>query len=264
MKTGSPLRRSLILIFGMIAVVLVYAYGFEKTDVNLDEIQSETRQENLVRVLRALANPDLVTYERVETEVSAPIYTPCPAGGYEAPEPDTSGAYLVVTPPCADPQADVDEALTTPNVANAQVESQLIPALVQAYPGLRWTAAGSTREQNEDLAAIGSAFVIVLLVIFALIATQLRSYLQPLAIIISIPLGVAGAVLGHLVLCFSLSFMTDDYSSYSPIRSDKVDYSCTKQAVCPSFGSTNKQFLIKNSSINNVSACFFFRIIDSE
>ena len=42
--------------------------------------------------------------------------------------------------------------------------------------------AGSTREQNEDLAAIGSAFVIVLLVIFALIATQLRSYLQPLAI----------------------------------------------------------------------------------
>ncbi len=104
--------------------------------------------------------------------------------------------------------ADVDEALITPNVANEEVETKLIPALEQAYPGLRWAAAGTTREQNEDLAAIGSAFVIVLLVIFALIATQLRSYLQPLAIIISIPLGVAGAVLGHLVLGFSLSFIS--------------------------------------------------------
>ena len=107
MTKGSPFRRSLILILGMIVGVLVYAYGFEKTDVNLDEIQSESRQENLVRVLRALANPDLVTYERVETEVTTPIFTPCPAGGYEAPAPDTSGAYLVVTPPCADPKTDV-------------------------------------------------------------------------------------------------------------------------------------------------------------
>jgi len=104
--------------------------------------------------------------------------------------------------------ADVDEALTTPNVANQIVTSELMPALVQERPGLRWTAAGTTREQNEDLAAIGSAFIIVLLVIFALVATQLRSYLQPLAIIVSIPLGVAGAILGHLVLGFSLSFIS--------------------------------------------------------
>jgi multidrug efflux pump subunit AcrB len=68
--------------------------------------------------------------------------------------------------------------------------------------------AGATREQNEDLAAIGSAFIVVLLVIFAMIATQLRSYLQPLAILVSIPLGVAGAILGHLVLGFSLSFIS--------------------------------------------------------
>ena len=48
----------------------------------------------------------------------------------------------------------------------------------------------------------------VLLIIFALIATQLRSYLQPLAILVSIPLGVAGAILGHFVLGFPLSFVS--------------------------------------------------------
>ncbi|MDH3538373.1 MAG: ABC transporter permease subunit [Acidimicrobiia bacterium] len=106
-KKERPFRRSLILIFAMLATVLVYAYGFEKTDVNLDEIQSPIRQASLVRVLRALAHPDLVTYDRVDTEVVAPIYTPCPEGGFEPPAPDTSGAYLVVTPACADPRTEV-------------------------------------------------------------------------------------------------------------------------------------------------------------
>jgi multidrug efflux pump subunit AcrB len=83
-----------------------------------------------------------------------------------------------------------------------------MPALEQRHPGLRWVRAGTTREQNEDLATLGSAFIVVLLIIFALIATQLRSYLQPVAILAAIPLGVAGAVLGHFVLGFALSFVS--------------------------------------------------------
>ncbi len=104
--------------------------------------------------------------------------------------------------------ADVDEAVSTPNTANATIVETVMPELEAAYPGLRWVRAGTTREQNEDLADIGSAFVVVLLVIFAMIATQLRSYLQPLAVLVSIPLGVAGAILGHFVLGFPLSFVS--------------------------------------------------------
>jgi multidrug efflux pump subunit AcrB/outer membrane scaffolding protein for murein synthesis (MipA/OmpV family)/uncharacterized protein (DUF2141 family) len=104
--------------------------------------------------------------------------------------------------------ADVDEAESTPNIANDVILASVMPALEQQYPGLRWVRAGSTREQNEDLAALGSAFIVVLLIIFAMIATQLRSYIQPLAILVAIPLGVAGAVLGHFVLGFALSFIS--------------------------------------------------------
>ena len=104
--------------------------------------------------------------------------------------------------------ADVDESASTPNIANDTIVNDLMPALEQTYPGLRWVRAGATREQNEDLAELGSAFIVVLLIIFAMIATQLRSYVQPLAILVSIPLGVAGAILGHLVLGFPLSFVS--------------------------------------------------------
>jgi multidrug efflux pump subunit AcrB len=104
--------------------------------------------------------------------------------------------------------ANVDEATSTPNIANTKIVASVMPELERSFPGLRWVQAGSTREQNEDLADIGSAFIIVLLIIYAMIATQLRSYLQPLAILVSIPLGVAGAILGHLVLGFPLSFIS--------------------------------------------------------
>jgi phosphonate ABC transporter permease subunit PhnE len=89
-------------------VLVIYAYGFQVTDVNLDEIQSETRQTRLVRIIRALFRPDLFEYEREEFRVNTPIYVPCPTGGMPAAaEPAAGEPYMIVTPPCADPRAEV-------------------------------------------------------------------------------------------------------------------------------------------------------------
>ena len=104
--------------------------------------------------------------------------------------------------------ADVDEAVSTPNVANGLILEDIMPRLEEDFPGLRWRQGGATREQNEDFASLGRAFLIALMIIYAMVATQLRSYLQPLAIMMSIPLGLAGAILGHLVLGYPLSFVS--------------------------------------------------------
>jgi len=85
---------------------------------------------------------------------------------------------------------------------------RIFPKLEETHPGLKWEQAGASREQSEDLASLGDAFLIVMLIIFALVATQLRSYLQPIAILVAIPLGVAGAILGHFVLGYPLSFVS--------------------------------------------------------
>jgi multidrug efflux pump subunit AcrB len=50
--------------------------------------------------------------------------------------------------------------------------------------------------------------MLALLVIYALVATQLKSYLQPVIIIVSIPIGIAGAILGHKLLGYDLSFIS--------------------------------------------------------
>jgi ABC-type phosphate/phosphonate transport system permease subunit len=106
-REASPIR-SLTIILLVLAAVLVYAYGFEVTQVNLDEIQSQDRQTRLVRIIRALAQPDIFEFEREEFQVNTPVQVPCPPGGMEpAPPPELGAPYIVVTPPCADPRTEV-------------------------------------------------------------------------------------------------------------------------------------------------------------
>ncbi len=106
-KKNQSLRKSIILGLAILAGLVVYAYGFQVTQVSLDEISSPRRQESLTRVLRALARPDILEYEKAETTIVTPIYVPCPSGNPAQSQPDTSGAYLVVSPACADPRTEV-------------------------------------------------------------------------------------------------------------------------------------------------------------
>ena len=79
-KKASPLR-SLGVGLAIILGVVIYAYGFEITQIDLGELRSEQRQISLARVLRALAQPEFIEFEHEEQFVVAPIYVPCPANG---------------------------------------------------------------------------------------------------------------------------------------------------------------------------------------
>jgi phosphonate ABC transporter permease subunit PhnE len=104
-KKTSPLKSVRV---GLIALVTMFilAYGFDVTKVNLEELRSEKRQESLVRVTRALAQPDFFEYDQIEEVVNVPVLVPCPADGI-LPEPlevsDTE-PYLVLTPACGEPE----------------------------------------------------------------------------------------------------------------------------------------------------------------
>jgi phosphonate ABC transporter permease subunit PhnE len=92
--------------FGLaiLAGLLVYAYGFQITQVDLEDLRSERRQESLVRVMRALARPEIFEYDQEVEVINAPIYVPCPPGGVPSiPDPDLTGPSVVVTPACANP-----------------------------------------------------------------------------------------------------------------------------------------------------------------
>ncbi len=96
-------RRPLFVFMAILAGLVVYAFGFQTTDVTLEEIRSETRQEQLVRVIRDLARPEIFTYERTATNTDAEFFLPCPAGGAPPRSIDTNVRHIIVEPPCVEP-----------------------------------------------------------------------------------------------------------------------------------------------------------------
>lgn len=105
-------------------------------------------------------------------------------------------------------QAEVDEALTTPNDVNAYILTHLLPAVLRDYPGLTSSQEGEAREQAQDLNSLMRNLGIALFIIFVILAAQLRSYVQPLIILAAVPFGFLGAILGHLLMGFDLSFIS--------------------------------------------------------
>ena len=103
---------------------------------------------------------------------------------------------------------EVDRELATPNAINAKVQAEVLPTLKARYPGLQVRQAGFGREQAEDLASLSGLATLALLVVFVLIASQLRSYSQPFIILASVPCGAAGALIGHWLLGYDLSFIS--------------------------------------------------------
>jgi len=103
-KNSSPWKS--ISIGALVLVVLViYAFGFQITKVNLEELRSDTRQSSLQRVVRALAKPEILEYDQTEQIINFPIYIPCHADGTlpAAPKHAASDPYLIITPGCASP-----------------------------------------------------------------------------------------------------------------------------------------------------------------
>ena len=100
--------------------------------------------------------------------------------------------------------ADVDVAVASPNAIAGELAARDLPALEAAH-GVRAAFAGEQAEQRDFLAAMGRGQLLALIAIYALLAVPLRSYLQPLVIMLVIPFGAVGAALGHLIMGYDLT-----------------------------------------------------------
>ena len=89
-----------------------------------------------------------------------------------------------------------------------QTLTVFFPQLQQRYPGVTWAFTGAS--QQEVVAAEGMyfGFAGALILIYALMAIPLKSYLQPLIIMSVIPFGLIGAMLGHWILGMTVNMVS--------------------------------------------------------
>ncbi len=94
------------------------------------------------------------------------------------------------------------------NQVVATLRSQILPALLQDYPGLSYSFQGKQADTSDSVASLRNSALAALLIIYAMLAVPFRSYTQPILVMVAIPFGAVGALLGHLVMGFSLSVVS--------------------------------------------------------
>lgn len=90
----------------------------------------------------------------------------------------------------------------------ASLEETTLPKLVQDFPGLGYSFEGRQAWFAEGISALASGFAIALLLIYFLLAIPFKSYVQPAIVMLAIPFGLAGAVVGHMVMGFNISMLS--------------------------------------------------------
>jgi multidrug efflux pump subunit AcrB len=90
----------------------------------------------------------------------------------------------------------------------AALNSSILPEIVRNHPGLTYRYEGRQAEMRESTQSLWNGFLVALGVMFFLLAIPFRSYIQPLVVMVAIPFGVVGAVLGHMLMGYALSLMS--------------------------------------------------------
>ena len=108
----------------------------------------------------------------------------------------------------AEVTAEANKDLVEPARVVADIEKNVLPDILQRYPGLSYAIAGLADEEQKMLNSMLIGFGLALFGIYALLAVPTRSYLQPLIIMGVIPFGVIGAIVGHWITGYPLSMMS--------------------------------------------------------
>ncbi len=104
--------------------------------------------------------------------------------------------------------AAVDDTQAEPMEITKEIRDTYLPELLKKYTRVSSEVSGQIQQQIEGQDAQFRNFILSLLVIYALLAIPLKSYMQPAIIMSVIPFGVIGAMLGHIILGLDMSSLS--------------------------------------------------------
>jgi hydrophobic/amphiphilic exporter-1 (mainly G- bacteria), HAE1 family len=159
-----------------------------------------------------------------------PIAVPAPSGGVPAPSstaaatPINSGPQTIplgqiatvrlTTGPAQIDHLDEDKVVTVgvnPQgrpLSEVSADVNRAIAKVPLPPGVHLSQGGQVKDQNEVYGAIVAALGLAILLMYLILVVQFGSFLDPLAIMLSLPLSLIGVVLALLVTGGTLNIMS--------------------------------------------------------
>ncbi len=101
-----------------------------------------------------------------------------------------------------------NRSISSPEKTWERLQSETVHNLERLYADVTINAVGEFAEIGEVQAGFKKAMLLTLLLIYILLAIPLRSYWQPFIIMSVIPMGFAGAIIGHGLLGLSVSLLS--------------------------------------------------------
>ncbi|MES9822974.1 MAG: efflux RND transporter permease subunit [Candidatus Thiodiazotropha endolucinida] len=96
-------------------------------------------------------------------------------------------------------KADIQEGAPTSTPAIVNLVRDHFETIRDRYPGATVTFGGEHEDTQRSFESLAYAFIIAVLVMYVILATQFQSYLQPLIILSAVVFALIGVVFGKLV-----------------------------------------------------------------
>ena len=104
--------------------------------------------------------------------------------------------------------ARVDKAVASSAQITQNLQSNFFGQLLRDFPGIKINLDGEAAEEADASASLLKGFILSLMLIYALLAIPLKSYMQPLVIMSVIPFGIIGAIFGHWINGLPMSILS--------------------------------------------------------
>ena len=104
--------------------------------------------------------------------------------------------------------AEIDGNVTTIEQVSKKLQEQDMAELQASFPGLSLSMGGMHADSAETNTKMLLYFCFSIFAMYAMLAISSRSYVQPVMILIAIPFGFVGAILGHIWLGYNLSLIS--------------------------------------------------------
>lgn len=102
-------------------------------------------------------------------------------------------------------QGSIDTRIANANAIVSDVLSNFVPDLLTRHPGVILDVEGQNAEAGKTQQSMLKGFLVGLIGVFLLLSFLFRSYVEPVVVMLVIPLSLTGAIFGHMAMGLDFS-----------------------------------------------------------
>ncbi len=102
-------------------------------------------------------------------------------------------------------QGTIDTRIANANDIVGDTTKRFVPDLLKRHPGVTISVEGQNAEAGKTQKSMVKGFVVGLIGVFLLLSFLFRSYVEPIIVMLIIPLSLAGSIFGHMLMGLDFS-----------------------------------------------------------